>query len=42
MEELSGHTNADQEEEFDRLRYRLDEILYREEMMWLQRSRIAW
>jgi hypothetical protein len=28
--------------EIERLSRRMDELLYREEMMWLQRSRIAW
>jgi hypothetical protein len=27
---------------FNDLRLKMDEILYREETMWLQRSRIAW
>jgi hypothetical protein len=39
---LSDQTSTDQEEELERLRFIMDEILYREEMMWLQRSRIAW
>jgi hypothetical protein len=28
--------------EVRRISDRMDELLYREEMMWLQRSRIAW
>jgi hypothetical protein len=39
---LSDQMSIDQEEELERLRFRIDEILYREEMMWLQRSRVAW
>jgi hypothetical protein len=39
---LSDQMSIDQEEELERLRFRMDEILYREEMMWLQRSRVAW
>jgi CRISPR/Cas system type I-B associated protein Csh2 (Cas7 group RAMP superfamily) len=42
IEVLSGRTSANQEDELERLRLRIDEILYREEMMWLQLSRIAW
>jgi hypothetical protein len=42
IETLSAHAGANQEEELDRLMIRMDELLYREEMMWLQRSRIAW
>jgi hypothetical protein len=38
---LSDQTSTNQEEELERLRFRMDEILYREEMMWLQRSRVA-
>jgi hypothetical protein len=30
------------QEEAERLRKRLDELLYCEEMMWLHRSRILW
>jgi ElaB/YqjD/DUF883 family membrane-anchored ribosome-binding protein len=41
MEELSSCANADQEE-LDKLRCRMEEVLYREEMMWLKRSRIRW
>jgi hypothetical protein len=41
MEELSRCGNADQEE-FDKLRCRMEEGLYREEMMWLKWSRITW
>jgi hypothetical protein len=29
-------------QELDRLRMHMDELLYREEMMWLQRSRVMW
>jgi uncharacterized protein YicC (UPF0701 family) len=42
MKEISESQNESQQEELHKLRVRMDEILYREEMMWLQRSRIAW
>jgi hypothetical protein len=39
---LSDQKSTNQEEELERLRFGMDEILYREEIMWLQRSRVAW
>jgi hypothetical protein len=30
------------DEEVSRIRQRMDKLFYHEEMMWLQRSRIAW
>jgi hypothetical protein len=37
-----GNRSSTDEQEFLRLRTRMDEILYCEEMMWLQRSQVAW
>jgi hypothetical protein len=42
MEELSLQNPIKNKQELDRLRARMEELLYREEMMWLQRSRVAW
>jgi hypothetical protein len=42
IEELSGQNLGTDCNELDQLRKRMDEILYQEEMMWLQRSRISW
>jgi hypothetical protein len=42
MEELSRQDPSLAEEEMRGLRQRMNELLYQEEMMWLQRSRIAW
>jgi hypothetical protein len=41
MKEISEFPSDDQQDELHDLRLRMDEILYREEMMWLQCSRIA-
>jgi hypothetical protein len=42
LEELcSSNQDVDKDEEH-KLRCRMDELLYNEEMMWLQRSRITW
>jgi hypothetical protein len=41
LEELRGDMHADRQE-IRRVMDRMDELLYREEMMWLQRSRLAW
>jgi hypothetical protein len=41
LEELKGEPGVDRNE-MRRVTDRMDELLYREEMMWLQRSRIAW
>jgi hypothetical protein len=41
LEELKGAVVVDRTE-MRRVTDRMDELLYREEMMWLQRSRIAW
>jgi hypothetical protein len=42
MEELGEGTTAANQEEIRKITNRMDELLYREEMMWLQRSWIAW
>jgi hypothetical protein len=42
IEELGGGDLGAGSDEIRELRSRMDELLYREEMMWLQRSRIAW
>jgi hypothetical protein len=42
IEELSRQDVIRNQDEIDRLSERMEEILYREEMMWLQRSRISW
>jgi hypothetical protein len=42
LEALSGQNNTQATDEAKKLRNRMDELLYREEMMWLQRSRISW
>jgi ElaB/YqjD/DUF883 family membrane-anchored ribosome-binding protein len=38
IEELSMQNHVSNKEELDKLRKRMDEFLYREEMMWMQRS----
>jgi hypothetical protein len=42
MEELGEGTTMADQEEIRKITNRMDELLYREEMMWLQRSRIVW
>jgi hypothetical protein len=42
LESLSSHNHVANQGEIERLSKCMDELLYREEMMWLQRSRIAW
>jgi hypothetical protein len=42
LEELHATNNDEGEEDVRKLHCRLDELLYREKMMWLQRSRITW
>jgi hypothetical protein len=42
MEELGGDNLGSRLDEMRGLRLRMDELLYREEMIWLQRSRITW
>jgi hypothetical protein len=42
MAVIGENANDDQQVELYRLRTQMNEIIYREEMMWLQRSRIAW
>jgi hypothetical protein len=42
LEELQLRDDAADAEESTRIKERMNEILYREEMMWLQRSRISW
>jgi hypothetical protein len=42
LEELNSlDANGNQEENW-RIRKQMDELLYREEMMWFQRSQISW
>lgn len=41
LEELKGDSTASRSD-IRVVTDRMDELLYREEMMWLQRSRIAW
>jgi ElaB/YqjD/DUF883 family membrane-anchored ribosome-binding protein len=41
MEELSKQNHATGTDELEKLQIRMDEVLYREKMMWLQRSRIS-
>jgi hypothetical protein len=42
IEGLSTQDHIANQDEVDKLNKRMDELLYREEMMWLQRSRISW
>jgi hypothetical protein len=42
MEELISCTDSDSEAEKTRLAREMDENLYREEIAWMQRSRVAW
>jgi hypothetical protein len=42
MEWLSKHDSQATQDELHHWRSRIDEILHREELMWLQRSRVAW
>jgi hypothetical protein len=42
MEEFSVMNRPETEEELMSLRRRMDELLYREEMMWLQWLRVSW
>jgi hypothetical protein len=42
LEHLCSSDHAESEEEIKPTRQRMDELLHREEMMWLQRSRISW
>jgi hypothetical protein len=42
MEELCSQDHIANQVQVDQLRDRMDELLYREEMMWLQRSCISW
>jgi hypothetical protein len=42
MEDLNTRSNTASELEKTRLAREMDELLYREEMAWLQRSRVSW
>ncbi|XP_071680546.1 uncharacterized protein [Lolium perenne] len=42
MEELISRMDSDSEAEKTRLAREMDELLYREEIAWMQRSRVAW
>lgn len=42
IEEINLADPISNEEALNRLMARMDELLYREELMWLQRSRINW
>jgi hypothetical protein len=42
LEELGANPQSINGEEINKTRNRMDEVLYREEMMWLQRSCISW
>jgi hypothetical protein len=42
LEELHEKDPKEVDEDMEKLHDRMDELLYREEMMWLQRSRISW
>jgi DNA replication protein DnaC len=42
LENLCANSQGTADEEIKRIRQRMDEVLYREEMMWLQRSHISW
>jgi hypothetical protein len=42
MEEFCSQDHIANQMQVDQLRDRMDELLYREEMMWLQRSSISW
>jgi hypothetical protein len=42
MEDLRSQDHIGNKEEVDKCRRRMEELLYREEMMWMQRSRVSW
>jgi hypothetical protein len=42
LEELAEQNSEGQQKEMSRMRICMDELLYREEMMWLQCSQISW
>jgi hypothetical protein len=42
LEELAGWNNLSDKKDEEETQKRMDELLYREEMMWLQRSCISW
>jgi hypothetical protein len=42
LEELQTQNQHTDRKEVEAIRHRMDELLYREEMMWLQRSCISW
>jgi hypothetical protein len=42
MEDLRSQDHVGNKEEVDKCRRRMEELLYKEEMMWMQRSRVSW
>jgi hypothetical protein len=42
LEELGANPHEANHEEVNKIRQHMDEVLYREKIMWLQRSRISW
>jgi hypothetical protein len=42
MERLSKQDSQAAQDELHHLKNRMEEILHREELMWLQRLRVAW
>jgi hypothetical protein len=42
MEELGGQDLGSESQEMHGLRQKMDELLYREKLMWMQCSRVAW
>jgi hypothetical protein len=42
LDEVNNQPQEANQMEMQRITRRMDELLYREEMIWLQRSRISW